>query len=57
MIRTQVQKILSGRRISLSEEWMKENDLKVGDWVIVREFKNGLEIIPAIITPKIIEKI
>ncbi|MGI0022800.1 MAG: hypothetical protein ACRD9Q_08075 [Nitrososphaeraceae archaeon] len=57
LIRTEVQKIMSGRRISLSDEWMEENNMKVGDWVIIKPIKNGIEVIPAMIIPKVIEKI
>ena len=42
-----VQKILSGRRISLPVKWMKENDLKVGDWVLLIQHEKSFEIVPA----------
>ena len=47
-----VQKIMSGRRISLPEWFMEENSLKEGDWVLVQEVGNSLRIVPAVIVPK-----
>ena len=47
-----VQRIMSGRRISLPEWFMEENNLKVGDWILVQEVGNSLRIVPAVIIPK-----
>jgi hypothetical protein len=47
-----VQRIMSGRRISLPEWFMEENKLKVGDWVLIQEVGKALRIVPAVIIPK-----
>ena len=51
-----VQRIMSGRRISLPEWFMEENKLKVGDWVLVQEVGNSLRIVPAVVVPKFQEE-
>ena len=47
-----VQKILSGRRISLPVKWMKKNDLKIGDWVLLIQHEKFFEIVPAEVVVK-----
>ncbi len=46
------QKILSGRRISLPEQWMKDNDLKIGDWVLIYQIERHIEIVPAMVVER-----
>jgi bifunctional DNA-binding transcriptional regulator/antitoxin component of YhaV-PrlF toxin-antitoxin module len=46
------QKILSGRRISLPVKWMKENNLKIGDWVLIYFKERHIEIVPAMVVEK-----
>lgn len=47
-----VQKILTGRRLSLPIQWMKENNLNVGDWVLIKNYEKHIEIVPA----KVVER-
>ena len=47
-----IQKVLSGGRISLPQDFVKRWNLKVGDFVIVREGEDGCEFLPAEIIPK-----
>ena len=51
-MRQQVHKVLSGRRLSLPKWFMEENNLKEGDWVIIKQYERSFEIIPARIVPK-----
>lgn len=46
------QKILSGRRISLPVQWMKDNDLKIGDWVLIYNIERHIEIVPAMVVER-----
>lgn len=47
-----VQRILSGKRISLPTWFMEENNLEEGDWVLVQEVGNSLRVVPAVVVPK-----
>jgi len=51
-----VKRIMSGRRISLPQWFMEENNLKVGDWVLVQEVGNSLRIVSAVVVPKFQEE-
>lgn len=58
----EVQKILSGRRLSLPKWFMEMNNLKEGDYVLLQEVGKHLRIAPAKIveitqpnTPTVIE--
>jgi len=44
---SQPQKILAGKRVSIPEPILKKWHLKEGDFVLVKETKNGLTIVPA----------
>lgn len=48
----QPQKILSGRRIPLPEEFMEKYKIKEGDYVLLQEEKGRLSVVPAYVTPK-----
>ena len=50
--RHNIQKVLSGGRISLPQDFVRRWDLEVGDFVIVREGEDGVEFFPAEITQK-----
>lgn len=41
------QKILKGDRVSIPREFLKSQNLKVGDFVLVENTEKGLKIIPA----------
>ncbi len=51
-MKQKVQKILSGRRLSLPKQWLKDNDLKVGDWVLIYNRETYIEIVPAVVVEK-----
>lgn len=48
----QPQKILSGRRIPLPEEFMEKHNIHEGDIVLLQEEKGKLSVVPANVTPK-----
>lgn len=48
----QPQRILSGKRVSIPEAVLKKWHVVEGDFVIVKETKEGLVIVPAIIREK-----
>ncbi len=50
--RSQVQRVLSGGRITISEEARKSLRVKVGDYVILRTRNGVLEVIPAKVEPR-----
>lgn len=47
-----VQKVLSGRRISIPESYAKEFGINEGDFVIVQLNGKRLEVVPAEVTEK-----
>ncbi|MEM2159743.1 MAG: AbrB/MazE/SpoVT family DNA-binding domain-containing protein [Candidatus Nitrosotenuis sp.] len=48
----QPQRILSGKRISIPEAVLKKWHVDEGDFVLVKETKDGLVIVPAQISEK-----
>lgn len=47
-----IQKILAGRRLSLPRKWLEDNNLKVGDWVLIYKVENHIEIVPAMVVER-----
>ena len=47
MLKKAPQKILQGDRVSIPREFLKSQNLKVGDYVLVESTKKGLKIVPA----------
>lgn len=48
----QVQRVLSGGRITINEEARQTLDIKTGDYVILKIQKGKLEVIPANVSPR-----
>ena len=48
----QVQKVLSGGRITINEEARESLNIKTGDYVILKIRKGLLEVIPANVSPR-----
>ncbi len=48
----QVQRVLSGGRITINEEARESLDIKTGDYVILKIQKGKLEVIPASVSPR-----
>lgn len=46
------QKILKGDRVSIPREFLKSQNLQVGDYVLVESTDKGLRIVPAQIIPR-----
>ena len=52
MVKKAPQKILQGDRVSIPREFLKSQNLKVGDYVLVESTEKGLKIVPARIVPR-----
>jgi len=52
MITKAPQKILKGDRVSIPREFLKQQNLQVGDYVLVESSDRGLKIIPARVVPR-----
>ncbi len=46
------QKILKGDRVSIPRRFLKSQNLKVGDYVLVESSEKGLKIVPARVVPR-----
>ncbi len=47
MLQKVPQKILKGDRVSIPREFLKNQNLQVGDYVLVESTDKGLKIVPA----------
>lgn len=52
MLKKVPQKILKGDRVSIPREFLKSQNLKVGDYVLVESTDKGLKIVPAQFVPR-----
>ena len=52
MATTQVQRVLSGGRITLNEDVRKSLNIKTGDYVILKIQKGSVQVIPADVSPR-----
>ncbi len=50
---TQVQRVLSGGRITLNEDVRESLNIKTGDYVILKIQKGSVQVIPADVSPRI----
>ena len=52
MATTQVQRVLSGGRITLNEDVRESLNIKTGDYVILKIQKGSVQVIPADVSPR-----